>query len=358
MNKKNNDNDNDNDNDKKQSNWLVILLGVIAALGGGGGGLTILFNSILGVGNEPPKAVIQVIEPPRAATDNRLSVFAGMELEFDAFKSDDSEDRNSLKTAWQLKRGDTVLDEVYEVMEYKTAPLEVGAYSLILTVEDSKGRKHSDKYRIDVNPGVSSGNSTSVEPQNRSDVTLTPSRSEDWWQPWDSNKGVPPEGTLIVSFEEEDTRRLDPIFLCRASDEDILKPGKVLSSGACYVSRYSIKDGTVNPEPSTRPSIPISKYEIFVPKGAWSWVSSVEEISPDRVVSADDSNRNRSVICRLDYGQPTSEKKFRQAKHPGILDQSINHCIFPWGEVSGFRDINDRSDTYEILVIAPGSSSQ
>ena len=348
--------------ENQQPAWLAIIIALI----GGIGGVSALILYLLGQGNKAPKAVIEVMEPPRAATNNRLSVFAGMELEFDAYDSEDPEDGNNLKTVWQLKRGNEILEEVKRTMEFRSAPLEVGSYSLILTVEDSKGRKHSDRYRIDVTKGTQislvepTGNSNVSETNeedvegNIAQVESEPSVVEDywknWWQPWNARKGMPPEDeALIVSLEEG-----EPLFLCRALDEGMWKPGKVLSEGECDVPRYSIKDNTIDSDPNARLSIPVPNYEIFVPQGAYIWVSPTDETESEYIVSTDEDAN--SIVCRMEYGQRTPENRFRLGKHPGILDQDVDHCVFPWGERAGYLDIEGRSDTYEILVINPDTS--
>ena len=312
---------------------LIALVGAVL----GGGVITHLLN------NKPPIASIRAIRPAEAGEGYVKIENSQIGAEFNAGSSQDPEGGSALSHySWELRLGGEVIDEKSGKSEigYTTpSDLDDGFYTLTLTVKDNRGKPGTQIYRLEVE-------SSEVGPDSPDKVVV---QTEDWWIPWDDESGIP-RNALVVDYEIEDSQRAEPIFLCRAFDEGILKPGKVLESGKCFVPRYTIEDGVVNPDRDTRPAIAVSTYEVFEPEEGLSrkWLRYQDVKNDSHSVYTDSEQKSSSIVCRTKFGQETAEGNMRSAKHPGIVNAQIRQCIFPWDKVSGYLD------EFELLVISGG----
>jgi hypothetical protein len=310
--------------------------------------------------NKPPTAGVRLINLPdddnpddenivsiKLPSDNEpgyIEAVAGVTLEFTGDKSEDDQDSDDkLTVMWKLSHRDGRAPDEGEGLTFKKVLNEVGTYKLVVTVKDTQGKSDTLQPAYVIH----------VKEQSRA-----PINTDDWWMEWNSENIDLPSEALIVSREEENYEPSATIYLCRARDQGRLKPGKLLispdeSSTNCYVPRYQLgPDGsTIQPDEETRPSISYTEYEIFIPEADYKWSEADEISDDDHRVYTDEGHPDETVICRMEYGQTTEENRLRVAKHPGMLDKATNHCIFPWGNVSGYLDREDRKDTYEILVI-------
>jgi hypothetical protein len=146
---------------------------------------------------------------------------------------------------------------------------------------------------------------------------------------------------FMVDYEYKDGIVDDALYLCRGMNKDgELLPGKVVSSGQCYLPSYDTRNGKILRR--SRGVEAIDHYEVFIPHREVEWFEVKTSTPVDALTVGDASG---TVICRAYYDQTTTEGHVRSAKHSGRLDANLNLCIFPWGDTVGYLE------DYEVLIL-------
>lgn len=313
-----NKNNDSKDQSKGLPTWAAVSVAILGVLLGGGGIASIIVAVINRPVNSPPTPVITVDDPLTSSTNQTIEVYSNQKVRFNAYASNDDEDGSDLQFLWSLDG-----QNVSELPEYTTEPLTSidSPHRIVLKAKDKDGVTGTSFLRIKIIKVSPSSN----EIDTNSKETRTP---YNWLR---ANAIEPiPENALIVGFEYENSRREDPLYLCRGSYQGKILPGKIISSGECFIPFYTLEDNQVK----DRYSVPISDYEVLIPKGSSEWVLYDATKPPQSFLSVDENNE--SIVCRARYGAKNSLGNYRVAYHPGVLDLTIGKCMFPWGDVVGY----------------------
>lgn len=351
------------DKDSGLPTWAQVAIALI-----GSGVLTTIITAILQrPANQPPEAVITVDHPLSSdpensvltsSTNNIITVYDRAQVKLNSLQSNDGEGTTQYEATWYI---DEI--QVGEGFILTTEPLEAReiVYTVRLAVKDRQGAKDDTYLRIKVIKPVDAyvGSEETGVPLVETEETDVPfvgaeeteanssnKQSEETASyRWESaNKNQIPENALITGYEYANGRRDNPLYLCRAEYGGTRIIGKVAPSGQCDIPLYQIKAGNIVDD-ETRRVQGISEFEVLIPGANWDWVSYNGNDYPDNIVPVDDDIQN--PICRAEYGQKNTEGVLREGNHPGMVDLSINKCMFSWGDRAG------NLYEYELLVIEP-----
>ncbi|NMF84673.1 DM9 repeat-containing protein [Nodosilinea sp. P-1105] len=337
------------DTSNKGSNDLLNLL-----LAGGGfigiaafitalSGFLPTINSILNDSrnHKPPEAVITVDQPQSSSSNNIYEIVAGTPLKLNPYRSTDGEGLGNLRYSWLIDGKQKSEDEIFSAI----LPQRSEVYTIALRVKNRRGAQDTKSISVQVLRPVLSDTSTPIPIQSE-EATIDSQESHqsnfkihDYFEWIRISDGIVPDEAFVAGLEySRETNSNNPLHLCRGEYAGRKIPGKVIS-GKCNIPLYGIENGDI----VNRQERILSRYEVLVPQSSLAWIDheSVPTDSnglPLNAVFAD--ARDKTLICRTFY-----EQSGNSGYHPGIVDQEMELCIFPWGGVAGYlRD-------YEVLVV-------